>query len=141
VTTSDDPPHPFGRTHDDPARCCCRRYPPVRHHPECAHPSEGDLCWHCHAVLIPEPAHCDRCPAPGDCDVEGCSAPGCSDEVFIDEDWLECDLPPDDDTQRLIRAHKLLHRVIEDPNDLDSLKILSRDIRIELYGSDPGADN
>jgi hypothetical protein len=30
------------------------------------------VCWHCGDVLIGLGAHCEHCPAPGDCDYEEC---------------------------------------------------------------------
>jgi hypothetical protein len=47
-------------------------------HPAPEAPPRAAACWHCLAVLEPEPPpHCERCPAYGDCDVEGCESPGC----------------------------------------------------------------
>ena len=48
-------------------------------------------CWHCLDVLEPEPwPHCQACPAKNDCDVEGCTAPGCQGERHpTADDWLE----------------------------------------------------
>lgn len=39
--------------------------------------SAADVCWHCKVCLEPAPVHCESCPPPGDCDVEGCEAEGC----------------------------------------------------------------
>ncbi len=36
-----------------------------------------DYCWHCRVGLMPAARHCERCPAPGDCDNEDCEADGC----------------------------------------------------------------
>lgn len=131
----DDPLHPFGRVHDDPARCCCRQYAPIRHHPECPRPDAVDVCWHCRAVLMPEPMpHCDQCPPFGDCDVLGCDEPGCNepvDDVIADlqraAGAVELDL-----RVRLRRAHILLHRVVDDGLDAASLRVLAHDIAVEL---------
>lgn len=39
----------------------------------------SDTCWHCHDGLLPAGRpHCEDCPPDGDCDVEGCTAPGCA---------------------------------------------------------------
>lgn len=39
----------------------------------------GDICWHCHALIFAERPHCDQCPS--ECDVLGCTEPGCQTEV------------------------------------------------------------
>jgi len=38
-----------------------------------------DYCWHCKCKMVPV-LHCEDCPPPGECDVDGCTADGCSDE-------------------------------------------------------------
>ena len=41
--------------------------------------AEGDVCWHCHDELEPAARpRCETCPHDGECDVEGCTAPGCA---------------------------------------------------------------
>lgn len=108
-----------------------------------------DVCWHCLSCLEPAPAHCEHCPAPGDCDVEGCDEPGCS--------GVELAGPGDEgDTTGLLdtttavelelrgenrRLRLLLRRVVDDGNDPDSLRALTRDIAIELGCTDPLAQN
>jgi hypothetical protein len=109
--------------------------------------NDPDVCWHCRAVLLPEPApHCDQCPPVGECDIVGCGEPGCTEH--LDAEALEIlrrcrgDV---EDREALHRAHRLLRRVIHDPNDLGALKRLARDIRIELEQNgaldEPGAQN
>lgn len=38
------------------------------------------VCWHCQTILRrePQPTHCESCPPPEECDVEGCHEPGCA---------------------------------------------------------------
>ena len=144
TTTGDDPLHPFGRVHDDPARCCCRQYTPIRHHPECPRPEPIEVCWHCRIVLMPEPLpHCECCPAFGDCDVLGCDEPGCNETIddAIVELQRAAGAVEDELRVRLCRAHELLRRVVDDGLDAASLQALARDIATELYDHplDPAA--
>lgn len=91
---------------------------------------DPDVCWHCRAVLMPEPApHCDQCPPFGDCDELGCDEPGCTgDPVTLAM------------TERQ-RLRDLLRRVIDDGNDATALRALARDIARELGAADPLAQN
>lgn len=86
---------------------------------------DPDVCWHCHAVLLPEPPHCDQCPPPDGCDVLGCDEPGC------------CGAEPL--PSRLDRCLDLLRRVIDDGLDPAALRALARDIAVELGTPDPFA--
>lgn len=86
---------------------------------------EPDVCWHCHSVLIPEPApHCEQCPPVGECDAVGCDEPGCAAPVVSPD---ACELQ-----RQLVRAQRLLLRVIDDGIDSASLARLARDIAAEL---------
>ncbi len=89
--------------------------------------ADPDVCWHCRACLAPEPPHCDQCPPPGDCDVLGCDEPGCSGAPPV--------------PTRLDRCLDLLRRVIDDGNDLASLRALASDIANELGVPDRQAQN
>lgn len=88
---------------------------------------DPDVCWHCRAVLLPEPAYCEHCPPPGACDVFGCGEPGCRDE------------PPE--PSRLDRCLELLRRVIDDRTDPAALRALARDIAVELGAPLPPGQN
>lgn len=88
---------------------------------------DPDVCWHCRAVLMPDPPRCEQCPPPGDCDVDGCDEPGCSGEPPV--------------PSRLDRCLALLHRIIDDGNDSAALRVLARDIADELGVPDPFAQN
>jgi hypothetical protein len=89
--------------------------------------AEFDVCWHCHVCLVPEPMHCDQCPPPGECDLVGCTEPGCCGEAPA--------------PSRLDRCLDLLRRVIDDGNDEPALRGLAHDIAVELGVPDPFAQN
>lgn len=88
---------------------------------------DPDVCWHCHVCLVPEPAHCEQCPPPDECDLVGCSEPGCCGEAPV--------------PSRLDRCLGLLRRIIDDGNDPPALRVLARDIANELGVPDPFAQN
>ncbi len=47
-------------------------------------------CWHCQVALEPETPRCESCPAPNDCDVEGCQEPGCTGEDCVQAGCRQC---------------------------------------------------
>lgn len=91
---------------------------------------DPDACWHCGAVLEPEPpAHCDRCPAFDECDDAACTEPGCLGELACPPGDSAATATYDDDEDRLETAMGLLRRVIYEPNNPARNVVLIQDIQ------------